>query len=100
MKTFTLDGITGCVDANGFVKWHTVCCWVDSLGDCPLRDAVLKAAPRFEVLYDIATPSGYSVYQVYDTRLDVYVNRLNQIDTTGYLTKSEAVAVAEHLNSL
>ena len=96
MKTFELDGHIGFIHDDGFIRWHTVyCSSVDALEDCPLKDAVLKATPRFEVLYD-----GFLVYQVYDTRLDVFVNRLNQIDTAGYLTKAEAEAVADHLNSL
>jgi hypothetical protein len=41
--TFKLDGHYGYIHPCGTITWMTIGCRIESLGDCPLRDAVLKA---------------------------------------------------------
>jgi hypothetical protein len=41
--TFFLDGYHGYVYADGFIIWATIGCHIESLADCPLRDAVISA---------------------------------------------------------
>jgi len=78
-----LDLITGHLDANGDIKWRTVCCGAE----------IKKATSRFEVIID---NSEFYNYQVYDTVKRMIVSR----DATVYETKAEAAAVAERLNSI
>jgi hypothetical protein len=43
MRTFKLDGLVGRIDSDNFISWATIRCHLDSLGDCPLKTAALKA---------------------------------------------------------
>jgi hypothetical protein len=43
MKKFKLDGLTGYIDQNNFIRWSTISCHFESLSDCPLKKAAAKA---------------------------------------------------------
>lgn len=78
-----LDLITGHLDANGDIKWRTVCCGAE----------VKKPASRFEVIIDNADFYNYQVY-------DIVKKMIVSPNATGYEIKAEAEAVAERLNSI